>query len=66
MFTNTDSLCVEIQSEDVYKDLVNNDKFDFSDYPKDHFCYSNNNKKIVGKLKDELNGKIITEFVGLR
>ena len=46
--------------------MTNYDYFDFSDYPKEHFCYSDNNKKIVGKFKDELNGKIITEFVGWR
>ena len=40
--------------------------FDLSDYPKDHPLYDTINKKVIGKFKDEANGKIITEFIGLR
>ena len=42
--------------------------YDFSDYSKDHHSglFSDDNKKVIGKFKDEANGKIITEFVGLR
>ena len=31
-------------------------------YPKDHPNYSLNNKKVYGIFKDDLNGKILTEF----
>ena len=35
MFTDTDSLCYEIKSDDVYKDLFQDKElFDNSDYPK--------------------------------
>ena len=36
--------------------------YDFSDYPKDHPNYSLTSKKVYGIFKDDLNGKIITEF----
>ena len=39
--------------------------FDFSGYPKDSIYYDDSNKKVFGKMKDELNGKKIVEFVGL-
>ena len=42
------------------------EKYDFSDYPKYHRCYSTENKKVIDKFKDECNGRPITEFVGLR
>jgi hypothetical protein len=44
----------------------NLDLYDTSDYPKDHFCYSVDNKKVIGKFKDETNAQPIKEFVGLR
>ena len=67
LFTDTDSLCVEIETEDVYRDMQEHKKYsDCSEYPKDHFLYNIENQTVVGKLKDEEKGKIITEFVGLR
>jgi hypothetical protein len=67
MFTDTDSLCYEIETEDIYEDMGKmGDQFDFSDYPKDHPLYSSKNKKVIGKFKDETNGVAIQEFVGLR
>jgi hypothetical protein len=44
----------------------NPDYFDTSDYPKDHPLYSDKNKKVIGKFKDELNGIKILESIGLR
>ena len=48
-------------SVDPYKTIIydNIDEFDTSDYPKDHKCYSEWNKKVVGKFKDELNGCLL-------
>ena len=67
LFTDTDSLCYEIETEDVYKDMSENViLYDFSEYPKDHFLFNNENKKIIGKFKDEAGSKPIIEFVGLR
>ncbi|KAK3083754.1 hypothetical protein FSP39_002625 [Pinctada imbricata] len=40
--------------------------FDFSEYNKDHPLYDTTNKKVIGKMKDELNGAFLMEFVGLR
>ena len=39
---------------------------DFSDYPEDHFLYSDRNKKVIGIPKDKLNGKVIKEIIALK
>ena len=39
---------------------------DTSNYGKDHPLFSENNKKVIGKFKDELGEKIMTELVFLR
>ena len=67
LFTDTDSLTYEIETEDVYKDFWNDkDKFDNSDYPESSPYFDKTNKKVIGKFKDEACGIPITEFVGLR
>ena len=67
MFTDTDSLAYMIQTNDFYADmLTDEDLFDFSGYPRDHLCFSNKNKKVIGKRKDELNGIKMQEFIGLK
>ena len=66
-FTDTDSLLYLIQTQDIYADMKDQSQlYDFSDYPKEHDLYSTANKKVLGKMKDELSGKPICEFVGLR
>ena len=70
LFTDTDSLMYEIETEDFYKDITGdlNDLFDTSNYSPDHpsKISSGLNKKVIGKFKDEAGGKQIVEFVGLR
>jgi len=67
LFTDTDSICAHVQTEDIYKDMSEDlDTYDTSDFPTDHFLYSEVNKKTIGKFKDETNGIPITHFVGLR
>ena len=70
LFSDTDSLMYEIQTEDFYKDISGDvkDRFDTSDYPENHpsGIPTGINKKVLGKMKDEAAGKIIKEFVGLR
>ena len=67
LFTDKDSLTYEIKSEDVYEEFFKNKHFlDFSNYPEDSKCFDPTNKKVIGKMKDESEGKIIGEFVGLK
>ena len=67
LFTDTDSLTYEIETEDVYKDFWNDkDKFDNSDYPESSPYFDKSNKKVIGKFKDEAAGVPVCEFVGLR
>ena len=67
LFTDTDSLTYEIEAKHVYKDFFKNkDKFDNSDYPEYSPFFYKENKKVIGKFKDEAAGIPIIEFVGLR
>ncbi|XP_022777425.1 uncharacterized protein LOC111318822 [Stylophora pistillata] len=70
LFTDTDSLCYEIQTEDFYKDITGDvDRlFDTSNISEGHSSGipTGVNKKVIGIFKDEEGGKILEEFVGLR
>ena len=70
LFTDTDSLLYEIKTKDFYLDICPDvrDKFDTSDYPLIHpsGIITGVNKKVIGMFKDEVAGKQITHFVGLR
>ena len=67
LFTDTDSLCYEVETKDVYEDFWSNKHlFDFSGYDKGSKYWDDTNKKVVGKFKDETDGVPIVEFVGLR
>ena len=68
LFTDTDSFCYNIPTTtNMYEDIRSRtDWFDFSNYETNHPNYDKRNDKIPGKFKDEMGGKLITEFVGLR
>ena len=67
---DTDSFIINIETEDFYEDIAQdiNKWFDTSN------CEKNDkrplpigiNKRVIGKLKDELGGKIMIEFCALR
>ena len=67
---DVDNFLIHIKTEDLYKEIANNIEkwFDTSNYSKD----DNRplpvgwNKKVISLFKDELGGKIMKEFVGLR
>ena len=67
LYTDTDSLLLEIQTEDVCSDMSEHQSlYDTSDYLEDHPLHSKVNKKVLGKMKDECAGRVIEEYVGLR
>ena len=64
LFTDTASLVYEIKTKDVYEDFYEaTNLFDFSDYPQYSELFDPANKKVIGKMKDEFKGKIISEFI---
>ncbi|KAL9980669.1 hypothetical protein ACROYT_G009282 [Oculina patagonica] len=50
LYTDTDSLLLEIETEDVYEDMCwNKEKYDTSDYPKEHFLTAKKTKRFWAK-----------------
>ena len=66
----TDSFIIHIITEDFFEDISNDVEkwFDTSNYDKNNKrpLPIGKNKKVSGLFKDELGGKIITEFVAIR
>ena len=67
-YMNMDSFIMTIKTNDFYKDIaIDVEKiFDTSNYELNRPLPTGKNKKVIGLMKDELGGKIITEFVTLR
>ena len=67
LFNYTDSLLYQIQTDDVYEYFyADKHLFNFWGYEKESPFYNDENKKVISRMKDELNEKIIEELVGLR
>ena len=67
-YMDTDSLIMDIKMNYFYKDIASDveNRFDTSNYEVNRPLRMGRNKKVIGLMKDELGGKIITEFVTLR
>ena len=67
-YMDTDSLVYDIKTEDFYADIGDDvpARFNTSGYCPTRPLPVGLNKKVIGLMKDELGGKIMTEFVALR
>ena len=67
-YMDTDSFIMNIKTNDFYEDIASDveNRFDTSNYEVNRPLPTGKNKKVIGLMKDELGGKIITEFVTLR
>ena len=69
-YMDTDSFVIHIKTEDFYKDIANDieKQFDTSNYDEndDRPLSKGKNKNVIDLFKNELGGKIMKVFVGLR
>ena len=67
-YMDTDSLIYDTETDDFYKDIAEDvaNRFDTSGYNPNRPLHVGLNKKVIGLMKDELGGEIMTEFVTLR
>ena len=70
LYSDTDSFVYEIFSNDFFADLKQKstvkDLFDCSNFLTNHEMYDQSNARVTLKFKDEMVGKTISEFVGLK
>ena len=67
-YMDTDSFVMHIKANDFHKDIAGDveNRFDTSNYEANRPLPTGQNEKVIGLMKGELGGKIITEFVTLR
>ena len=68
-YMDADSFILDVCTDDFYKDISNHVEkwFDTSNFDNNHAPIKKGiNKKVIGKFKDELGGKILSKFVGPR
>lgn len=68
LYTDTDSLMYFIPGKACFEDVIRMQPslFDTSSYPQNHPLFSRENEMVIGKMKNEVPGKQISAFVGLR
>ena len=67
LFSDTDSLMYEIQTEHVYEDFSNDkEMFDFSNHLTKSKYFDDSNKLVIGKMKDKTGGVANKEFFGMK
>ena len=67
LMTDTDSFVYQIKTDDFYEDMKGmKEHYDMSEYSKDSGLYDGENKKVIGKFKDESPDEVIESFVGIR
>ena len=69
-YMDTDSFIMHIKTEDFYKDIANDverwSDTSYYDEKDNRPLLIGKNKKVIGRFKDEIGGKIVTRFYGLR
>ena len=67
-YMDTESFIINIKTEDFYADMANDieKRFDTSNYKVNRPLFKGRNKIVIGLIKDELEGKTMTEFAALR
>ena len=65
-YMDSDSFIMSIKTNDFYKDISYDVDKRFDTYEVNRPLPTGKNKKVIGLMKDEFGGKIITEFVTLR
>ena len=67
LFIDIDSLCYELHEKNPYIKMYRfKELFDLSHFPVSSKYYCSDNKKVVGKMKDEYGGKSTSKYVGLK
>ena len=64
---DTESSIINIKTENFYEDIANDveKRFDTSHYEVNRPLPKGKNKKVIGLMKDELGGNIMTEFAAI-
>ena len=67
-YMDTDSFIMNTKTKNFYKDVANDveKRFGTSNYECDRPLPTGKNKNVIGLMKDQLGGRVITEFVALR
>ena len=64
---DTDNFIINIKTEDFSRDIADDNEkiLGTSNYEIDRTLPTGKNKTVIGLMKDELGGKVMTEFVAL-